>query len=92
MAAEDTFNSYREGLSTPLENAFDVTPNDGTDIAFVTRALHIGVGGDIRVTFMGMADGDSVLLKNIAGGAQKAWRVKRVWAADLTADSIVGQY
>lgn len=91
MAAEDTFKDYTEGLATPLTDAFDVTPNDGVDIAVVTRTVSALVGGNITVTFQDMAIGDSVTLF-IASGAEKRWRVSRIWATGTAATGIVGMY
>lgn len=80
-ASEET-----SGKVVPARSAAAVAPNDAVDIP-ETRALYVGTGGNVKVTFAG--DTNPVLLKNIVDGTLLPLAVKRVWAADLTADDIV---
>jgi len=75
------------GPDWPAIRALAVTPSDGVDLTFVTRALHVGTGGDIVVDFA--ESGSSILLKNIASGSTLPYRVKRVRATNTTATDIV---
>ena len=75
------------GPDWPAIRGATVTPSDSTDLAFVTRALHVGTGGDIAVDFA--ESGSAIVLKSIASGATLPYRVKRVRATGTTATDIV---
>ena len=49
----------------PAVSAISVTPHDTNPLAFVSRALWVGVAGDVKVT---MADGQAVTFKNLTVG------------------------
>jgi hypothetical protein len=89
MPAVDTFPTTASGKDSSAEHAFAVTPSDSTDLAFVTRGLYVGVGGDVRVTMM---SGDGATFVGLAGGMVHPLRVSRVFATNTTATSIVGLY
>lgn len=85
MPAIDAFDTYSGGLESPLAAAEQVTPGDSADLPKVTRALFVGVGGDLRVK---MAGGQTVTF----GGLGPGWhpiRVTRVLATGTTATAIV---
>ncbi|MEM9433441.1 MAG: hypothetical protein AAGA12_05920 [Pseudomonadota bacterium] len=84
---EDEFAEYGPGLTSPAGAAEAITPNDGADIAFATRGLYAGQGGDLNVT---LVSGDQVVLINIQPGIIYPLRVKRVSATGTTAADIVG--
>lgn len=80
----DHFKSHLTGLRDPIVGAKSVTPNDNSDLPMTTRAIYIGVAGNLRVT---MQTGDVV---SFAFGA--GWhpiRVSRVWATGTDASAIV---
>ena len=77
------------GTDAPATHAFAISPGDGSDLAYVTRALYAGVTGTVKVT---MFSGDVVTLVGFPAGIPIPIRVKRVWATDTTATSIVGFY
>ena len=81
----DDFKDYRRTLEGPADNAVLLTPDDGTDLVDVARALYIGTSGNIKVTTAG---GDTLLLTAVPVGILPI-RIKRVWAATTTADDIV---
>ena len=62
-----------------------IVPAD-QDLAHVTRALYVGVGGDVAVR---MLDGSVVTLLNVPSGTLLPLRVSRVLPAS-TASSILG--
>lgn len=66
---------------------FDVTPNDGADLATVSRGLRVGTAGDVKVTTVA---GDVLTLKNVQVGEIVPYFVKRVWATGTTATFITG--
>jgi len=81
----DDFQTYRDSLDSPVKNAAAVTPSNSVDLAKTTRALWVGVSGDISVE---MADsGASVVFKGVQGLIPI--RVTRVNSASTTATDIV---
>ncbi len=82
MSAKDTFAgvpaSYREA---PANHAAVVTPNDSTDLAFVTRAIYCGDVGNIKVDTLG---GDTAVVIPMLAGGQLDIRVKRVYSTGTT--------
>lgn len=76
MPAIDLHANMGEGLTSPYDNAAEVTPSDTVDLTYVTRALWCAVTGTVKVTMLGGGDvtidhGAHVLLPI---------RVTRVWA------------
>lgn len=85
MPAIDEFGSYSRGLGGPLTSAIQVTPNNSNDLSHVSRALFVGVGGDLRVITL---DGQTVTF----GGMGPGWhpiRVRRILSTGTTASAIV---
>lgn len=82
----DTFKSYARSLTSPPENGQAIVPGENT-LPVVTRALFVGVGGDLAVR---MAGGGAVTLANLPSGTLLPIRVDRVLADGTTADRIVG--
>lgn len=72
----------------PSESAFSITPDDDNDLAYPTRALYVGAGGDITLLLWG--DTDSVVLVNVLGGSCLPLMVKRVYATGTGASDLVG--
>lgn len=83
---QDRFSTHAAGLTGPARSAHAVTPDDATDLPFLTRALYVGQGGDLRVT---MADGDVVTFTGLSGGGIYALRVGRVHATGTSAGGVV---
>lgn len=75
MPATDNFKSNSPGLSSPLTRAVAVTPSDDTDLEFVTRAIYVGVAGNLEVLTIG---GDTVTFEDIPAGMLLPIRVSRV--------------
>lgn len=73
----------------PSTQAAAVTPSDTVDLPFRSRALYIGVAGDVTAV---MHNGDVILFKNLAAGTILPVRVARVNATNTTASSIVALY
>jgi len=88
--ATDSFLYSKKGLTVPSDHAVAVTPNDSTDLANTTRALYVGVSGDI-VAIMA-EDDSSVTFKGVGSGAVLPLRVKRILATGTTATDIVALY
>ena len=85
----DRFAEHARGLTAPAENAFAVTPNDGSDLAEVTRALYVGTGGNLAVV---LAAGSDVTLLNVQSGTVLPIRCRRVKVTGTTASGLVGLF
>lgn len=84
----DKFSQFIRGLNSPPYGGFDIAPSDTVDLSTVTRALNVGVSGNVHVT---MLDDTEATLFLQAGGIFPL-RVKRVWSTGTTAGALVGLY
>jgi hypothetical protein len=84
---QDRFAGYASSLEGPAGHGFAVTPNDGTDLSEVTRALYVGVGGTVAVT---LQSGAELVLQGVAAGTLLPLRAQRVKATGTSASAIVG--
>ena len=85
MAATDSFVQYQTGLDSPYRHAVAITPHDSTELSFVSRAIYVGVAGDITLL---TAEGETVLLKFAPVGVLRV-RARRVNATATTATNLV---
>jgi hypothetical protein len=83
----DSFKKHSRSLTSPPENAIEVVGEDSADLAYATRALYIGGGGDLRVRMLG---GGTVTLANVPSGTLIPLRVTRIFATGTTATEILG--
>lgn len=81
----DIFEDRSSGLESPGYDAISVTPSDSNDLTFTSRALYVGVSGDVRVLTAG---GSTVTFTNVAEGLLPM-RVSRVLSSGTTAADIV---
>ncbi|MEM7523154.1 MAG: hypothetical protein AAF360_05220 [Pseudomonadota bacterium] len=81
----DKFAGRSPGLASPAEFASAITPSDGSDLPTVSRALYVGVAGDIRVATVG---GDVITFRNVQAGMLPV-RVRRVYATETTAADLI---
>ena len=75
-------------ITAPADSGFDITPHDTNLLEKAVRGIHIGVGGDLAVVYVG--DESSVVLKNLQSGEEKAGRFARVLATGTTCTDLVG--
>lgn len=73
-----------------VNNAYAVTPTDGTDLDHATSAIFIGGDGDIKVDLVG--SGSGVVFKGLAAGVFYPIRCKRIYSTGTTATDIIGVY
>lgn len=83
----DKFSQQTPQLNSPAATAFAITPSDGADLADSTRAIYVGVGGDVKVTTVG---GDTVTFVGATAGSVLPIRAKKVFATGTTATNLVG--
>lgn len=70
-------------------SASALTPNDGALLPRVTRAITLGVAGDIVVD---MADGSNVTIKGLTVGVMYYIAIRKLYATGTTATNIIGYY
>jgi len=83
----DNFKTFKPHLNTPAENAFTITI--GTEFNYATRAIYVGVGGDVEIITI---DGTTVLFKNAQSGQIIPVRARNISASNTTATDLVGLY
>jgi hypothetical protein len=76
MPAIDLHALLGEGLTSPYDNAAEVTPSDTVDLTYVTRALWCAATGTVKVTMLG---GETVTIDH-GTHTLLTIRVTRVWA------------
>jgi hypothetical protein len=80
MAAIDAHAGQNELLSSPYDNAAEITPSDTADLAYATRALWCGAAGNVKVTMLG---GGSVTIHHAAHQLLPI-RITKVWETGTT--------
>ena len=84
----DMFKTHARSLTSPPEDAASITPGDaGSELSHVTRALYVGVAGDLVLLMQG---GATVVLRGVPSGSFLPLRVRQVLASGTSADGIVG--
>ncbi|MEM9969497.1 MAG: hypothetical protein AAF762_00140 [Pseudomonadota bacterium] len=83
----DAFDGHAVGLTSPAQRAEAITPDNGSDLTTVTRALFVGQSGNVRVR---TAEGDVITFANMQGGVFYPIRVAQVFATGTTASDLVG--
>lgn len=85
MAAIERLNS-----NEPAANAVAVTPNDSTDLTYVSRGIYCGTAGNLAVIMAG--NGATVTFVGLAAGSVLSVRASRVMATNTTITSIVNLF
>lgn len=83
-------NSGDGTMDHPARNAEVVTPHNSTDLAALSRALYVGVGGDVSVQMAGT--GTAIVFKNVPTGTTLPIRIHRVNSTATTATNMVALY
>lgn len=84
----DDFASAQPSIAGPIVGGVAITPHNTTELAKTTRALYVGVAGDVTAL---MADGTVVTYKAVPVGVWP-FRVRRINATATTATDMVGLY
>ena len=64
-----------------------ITPSDGADLEFVTRAIWVGVAGNVAIIGADDEDGESIVIQNVPVG-QWVVQARRVLASGTTASGL----
>jgi len=87
MAAVDVTQG---GIGEPATHAVAVTPDDVDTLANVSRALYVGVTGDVTVTMYG--NGNNATFVGVPAGTILPIRVSKVLATGTDATDILNLY
>lgn len=89
--AEDRWRLENPKVTAPSDDGFYITPDDDTDLAYVTRGIYIGTSGNLAVM---RKSGNTIIYPNLAAGVIHPIRCIRVLATGTTvpADQIIGEY
>ena len=82
----DIYRTHVPGLTSPAQDALEITPSDSQTFVQTTRALYVGIGGDATVR---MANGTVATFTGLLAGVVYPLRIDRVLATGTTAASLV---
>ena len=85
----DSFGQTSDSPEFSARRLVAIVPHDVNDLAYVTKGLLIGTGGNISV--LAVDDITPVLIK-VSDGQTLPIRAKRVLVTDTTATNIVGLF
>ena len=86
MPAADSFSRFQSSVISPITNAAAVTPHDTNELSYVTRALYVGTGGNVKVQ---MQDSGTVTFVSVPTGTTLPIRCKKVFATNTDATDMV---
>lgn len=81
-----TFSTTHRRPSDPAISIFDITPDDGADLAQETTALNVATPGTVRVTTIDGSTSDI----SVHPGQSFPIRARRVWLTGTTATGLRG--
>jgi len=84
----DPFAKSIESVVAPASDCFAITPNDAEDLPMATKALFVGVGGD--VVLRPVAGSADVTFRNLPDGSILDVRVRAIRVTGTTAANLVG--
>lgn len=74
---------------SPWHNCEEITPSDEDELKSITRALYVGVSGDIHLL---MINGSEFTFRNAAQGFELGLRIRKIFKSGTTADGLIGLY
>ncbi|MEL6540848.1 MAG: hypothetical protein AAFP79_15880 [Pseudomonadota bacterium] len=85
---KDPFENALESVVAPATDCFSITPDDSEELQTATKALFIGVGGDVVIR--SVAGETDVTFRNLPDGSVLDVRVRAVRSTGTTAGNLVG--
>ena len=82
-------DSYADSPISPSSLAYAITPHDTNPLITVTKAIYVGVAGN--VTLRAINSAADVTYRNVPTGAYLTVRASHVRAAGTTAGDLVGE-
>lgn len=83
-------NSADNTVESPASSAEAITPSDTNALAFYTRAIYVGVGGNLTVRMVD--DTNDTLFVGVPQGAVLPIRVSHIRATGTAASSLVALF
>ena len=80
---------YGQDMNGAYDEAAAITPADGADLPALTRAIYVGVAGNVKVDME--TTGTGITFTALPVGIHRL-RVKRVYATGTTATNLVALY
>ena len=86
----DKYYEYFEGpIDAPAFRAYAGVPSDEDDLAFTSRAIYVGTGGDLVVYMQGNETDTAITFANVPDGVWLPIRVKRILEVTSASDLVV---
>ncbi|MEV8467135.1 hypothetical protein AB0T83_10120 [Fluviibacterium sp. DFM31] len=82
----DLFADTAPGLTSPAIDGIMVAPHDSNPLGHVSRAVYVGVGGDIRAE---LVSGAQLTFSAVPAGSMLPMRATKILSSGTTASSIV---
>ncbi len=89
MSVPDLYANMAPDLLGPAVHAAAVTPSDSADLAYVSKRLWVGTGGNVTVITLG---GETVQYVAVPNGCYLQVRATRVKSTGTSASNIVAEY
>jgi hypothetical protein len=89
VSMTEQFDTRAQDVAAPARRGFAIAPSDATDLVAETRAIYVGVAGDLSVV---LSSGDEVTFSGVAGASILPLRISRVKATGTSATQLVGLY
>ena len=82
------FYNLADSPIAPALSCFPISPNDAAELPLITKAIYIGVAGDVVLRSANGAE--DVVFRNLPAGFTLDVRVRAVRATGTTASALVG--
>jgi hypothetical protein len=89
VSAQNTHNGNGIDNLCPAGHAFQVTPSDTEELAYVSLRLFIGTAGDVTLRTL---CGDLVTYRSVPAGTYLQVRANQIHATGTTVTNIVAEY
>lgn len=86
----NAYENERQTLLTGANSCRVIVPSDTVDLPFVTKALYVGVTGDVVMIMAG--DTVAVTRRNMAAGVAHVMQVRRILATGTTATFLLADF
>jgi fructose-1,6-bisphosphatase/sedoheptulose 1,7-bisphosphatase-like protein len=87
----DTFQYYYTNPEDPATRAFAISANESANTDHTTRAVYVGVTGNLVVELSDMVSGNTVTFTAVPAGTILPIRVRKMRTSS-TANSVIGLY
>lgn len=86
----DVFQHQSPQLDSPASDGFQIVANNTTVFTQPTRYIYVGVGGNLGVQMSNKLQTNTNLVLAVQTGAMLQLRTQMVFAANTTANGLVG--